>query len=152
MRDGSHSTSQSSKSMMWKTMQSGNLAVKRVRNHWDAYIWASRFRSEKWLCRSGNCSWKSKWKIEGEEHWSRFIFCHNYDLWQACYDHSQFTIAFLEFYTTTRRWWQEMQTRDMTDRGQDRQIHYEQITEINACSLDCSCFLGMVCSDRIPAV
>lgn len=31
-------TSQSSKSMMWKTMQSGNLAVKRVRNHWDAYI------------------------------------------------------------------------------------------------------------------
>jgi len=31
-------TSQSSKSMMWKTMHSGNLAVKRVRNHWDAYI------------------------------------------------------------------------------------------------------------------
>lgn len=49
-------TSQSSKSMMWKTMQSGNLAVKRVRNHWDAYMWASKLRSEKWLCKSGNCS------------------------------------------------------------------------------------------------
>lgn len=37
-RDRFHCTSHSSKSMMWNTMQSGNLAVKRVRNHCDAYI------------------------------------------------------------------------------------------------------------------
>lgn len=29
---------------------------------------------EKWLCRSGNCSWKSKWKIEGRNTWGCSIF------------------------------------------------------------------------------
>lgn len=53
-------TSHSSRSVMWKTIHKGNLAVKRVRNHWEAYMCASKFSA--WKCdqRSGSCScwWK----------------------------------------------------------------------------------------------
>lgn len=58
----SNCTSQSSRSVMWKTMHKGNLAVKRVRNHWEAYMCASKFSS--WKCdqRSGSCSCKSRSK------------------------------------------------------------------------------------------
>lgn len=49
-------TSHSSRSVMWKTIHKGNLAVKRVRNHWEAYMCASKFSA--WKCdqRSGSCS------------------------------------------------------------------------------------------------
>ncbi|TNN32364.1 hypothetical protein EYF80_057476 [Liparis tanakae] len=33
-------TSHSSRSVMWNTMHRGNLAVKSVRNHWEAYIFS----------------------------------------------------------------------------------------------------------------
>lgn len=58
----SNCTSQSSRSVMWKTMHRGNLAVKRVRNHWEAYMCASKFSS--WKCdqRSGSCSCQSRSK------------------------------------------------------------------------------------------
>lgn len=49
-------TSHSSRSVMWKTIHKGNLAVKRVRNHWEAYMCASKFNA--WKCdqRSDSCS------------------------------------------------------------------------------------------------
>lgn len=49
-------TSHSSRSVMWKTIHKGNLAVKRVRNHWEAYMCASKFNA--WKCdqRSESCS------------------------------------------------------------------------------------------------
>lgn len=61
-------TSQSSRSVMWKTMHRGNLAVKRVRNHWEAYMCASRFSSWKWDHRSGSCSCGSRQKRRRRRH------------------------------------------------------------------------------------
>lgn len=59
----SNCTSQSNRSVMWKTMHKGNLAVKRVRNHWEAYMCASRFSSWKWAQRSGSRSCWSRQNV-----------------------------------------------------------------------------------------
>ena len=51
-------TSPRNKSRMWKTMKRGNLAVKRVRNHWEANMCVSRPWSRKCSYNSGSMSCK----------------------------------------------------------------------------------------------
>lgn len=46
-------TSLRKRSMIWKTMERGNLAVKRVRNHWEANMCASTLMALKCWLRSG---------------------------------------------------------------------------------------------------
>ena len=45
-------------SRIWKTIKSGNFAVNNVRNHCEAYMWASNPISIKWSNISANWSWK----------------------------------------------------------------------------------------------